>query len=140
MVILHDKTPNNKHGGQCKKANQPTYTTGNHHAMKTWADVVKGGGIHLPIVLGNGNLGTILAEGKGQRRGGAAWRLGKRNGLGERVAMERGKDSPEMTSSEDNKGGKIGQNCRGRMEERAEPGEVASMQAGLLDQMMGDGL
>jgi hypothetical protein len=54
--------------------------------------------------------------------------------------MERGKDSPEMTSSEDNKGGKMGKNQRGRVEERAEPSKVASVQAGLLDQMMGDRL
>jgi hypothetical protein len=140
MAIPHDKTPNNKHGGQCKKAYQPIHTTGNHYAMKIWADVFKGRGIHVQIVLGNSNLGTTLAEGKGQRTGGAAWRLGQRNGLGERAVMERGKDSPETTSSEDNKGRKMGKHSGGRVEERAEPSEVASMPAGLLDQMTGDGL
>jgi hypothetical protein len=65
MAILHNKTPNNKHGGQHKKAHQLTHTTGNHHAMKTWADGVKCGGIHIQIGLGNGNLGTTPVEGKG---------------------------------------------------------------------------
>jgi hypothetical protein len=78
----HDKTPNDNHGGRGKKAHQPTNNTGNHRAAKTWADVVRSGGINIQIVLGNGNLGTTQPEtGKNQRRDGvrdgAARRLGR---------------------------------------------------------------
>jgi hypothetical protein len=52
--------------------------------------------------------------------------------------MGRGKDGPEMILSRGNKGGKMGKNRRGWVEERGEPGEVASVQAGYLDQMMYD--
>jgi hypothetical protein len=48
-------------------------------------------------VLGNGNLGlTTTMKKRGERRGGAARRLGRKNDAGERGAMGRGKDGPEM--------------------------------------------
>jgi hypothetical protein len=49
-------------------------TTGNtrrcqNMAKKTWADVVKAGGINVQIVLGNGNLGLVPQRKRGERRG-----------------------------------------------------------------------
>jgi hypothetical protein len=50
-------------------------------AKKTWADVVKAGGINVQIVLGNGNLGLVPQRKRtGERRdeerggGGGTWR------------------------------------------------------------------
>jgi hypothetical protein len=37
---------------------------------KTWADVVKAGGINVQIVLGNGNLGLVPQRKRGERHGG----------------------------------------------------------------------
>jgi hypothetical protein len=57
---------------------------GNHKgggiAKKTWAYVVKAGGINVQIVLGNGNLGLVPQRKRGERRGeergggGGTWR------------------------------------------------------------------
>jgi hypothetical protein len=62
-------------------------------AKKTWAEVVKSGGINVQIVLWNGNLGlaTPPTRKRGERRGGAARRLGRRDGVGERGEETRGK-------------------------------------------------
>jgi hypothetical protein len=103
-------------------------------AKKTWAEVIKSGGINVQIVLGNGNLGlTTLTMKRGERRGGAARRLMKRGENGERGATGRGKGGPEEIISGGNKGGQKGKNGRGREEDREEPGAVASEQTGLLD-------
>jgi hypothetical protein len=84
-------------------------------AKKTWAEVIKSGGINVQIVLGNGNLGlTTLTMKRGERRGGAARRLMKRGENGERGATGRGKGGPEEIISGGNKGGQKGKNGRGR--------------------------
>jgi hypothetical protein len=134
-----DKTPMTKNGGQGKISHQPQPNTTS--TKMTWADVIKSGGINVQIVLGNGNLGlTIPAKARGERRGGAARRLGRRNEARERGAMGRGNDSPELISHGGNQGGHIGQHGGGRAEEREEPGAVASEQAGLLDKTTRNGI
>jgi hypothetical protein len=108
---------------------------------KTWADIINRGGINVQIVIGNGNLGlTLLMNRRVERRGGAVWWLGKRNRVGERGVMGRGKDGPEMTPHGGNKGGTMEKDGRGRAEDRGEPSEVACVQAGYLDQTTRDGL
>jgi hypothetical protein len=85
-----DDTPNKTNGGRGKKAHQ--LTTNHHRDARTWADVVRSGGINVQIVLGNGNLGTIQPEtGKKERRdgardGAARW-LGRKREGGERRGM-----------------------------------------------------
>jgi hypothetical protein len=66
--------------------------TTNTSAKKTWAEVIKSGGINVQIVLGNGNLGLATPPTKkwGERRGGAARRLGRKEGVGERGEERRG--------------------------------------------------
>jgi hypothetical protein len=124
--------------GERSPTNQRTTTP---PPKKTWADIVKRGGINVQIVLVNGNLGlTLLMNRRAERRGGAVWWLGKRNRVGERGAMGRGKDGPEMTPHGGNKGGTMEKDGRGRAEDRGEPSEVASVQAGHLDQTTRDGL
>jgi hypothetical protein len=76
-------TPKTTNGGRGKNTYQPRTNTPS--AKKTWAEVVKSGGINVQIVLGNGNLGlTTPTARRGERRGGAARRLGKKAGGGER--------------------------------------------------------
>jgi hypothetical protein len=59
-------TPKTKTGGRGKNTHQLKLTTPS--AKKTWAEVVKSGGINVQIVLGNGNLGlTIPATRWGER-------------------------------------------------------------------------
>jgi hypothetical protein len=95
---------------------------------KTWADVVKAGGINVQIVLGNSNLGlTTSTQKRGERHSGAAWRLAKRRDDGESGMMGRGKEGPEKIISGGNNGRQMGKNRRGRVEEREEPGMVASV-------------
>jgi hypothetical protein len=103
--------------------------TNNRHDRKTWANVIQSRGINIQIVLGNGNLGQAtprkIRGGRGERRGGAAWRLEKKTGVGvrgagERGAMGRGKDGPEIILHGGNTGGKMAKNRRGREEERGE--------------------
>jgi hypothetical protein len=55
-------------------------------ARKTWADVVKAGGINVQIVLGNGNLGYVLPpqRTRGERRVGVRRRVNTEGGGGER--------------------------------------------------------
>jgi hypothetical protein len=68
---------------------------------KTWVEVVKSGGINVQIVLGNGNLGlTQPTMRRGERRGGAARRLGKRAGVGERGEKGRGTGGPKVTGGD----------------------------------------
>jgi hypothetical protein len=133
-----DKPPTTKNGGRGKNSHQPWPT--NTSAKKTWADVVKNGGINVQIVLGNGNLGLETSmKTRGERRGGATWRLAKRGVEGERGAEGSGKGGPEEIINGGNKRGQMGKNGRGREEEREEPGAVASEQAGLLDKTMWNG-
>jgi hypothetical protein len=88
-------------------------------------------------VIGNGNLGLATPmKMRGERRGGAAQRLVSRNEAGERGAMGRGNEGPEEIKSGGNKGGQMGKDGRGRVEERGEPSTVASMRTGHLDQTM----
>jgi hypothetical protein len=77
-------TPKMKNGGRGTNTHQPKPTTPS--AKKTWAEVVKNGGINVQIVLGNGNLGlaTPPTKKRGERRGGAVRRLGRKEGVGER--------------------------------------------------------
>jgi hypothetical protein len=70
---------------------------------------------------------------RGERRGGAAWRLVKRGIDGESGAMRRGKGGPEEITSRGNKGGQKGKNGRGREEDREEDSAAASEQTGLPD-------
>jgi hypothetical protein len=86
-----NNTPTTKNGGRSKNTHQPRTNTPS--AKKTWADVIKSGGINVQIVLGNGNLGlTTPTKMRGQRRGGAAWRLTKRKEDGERGVKRRGNE------------------------------------------------
>jgi hypothetical protein len=73
-----NKPPMTKSGRWGKNSHQPRMT--NTSTKKTWAEVVKSGGINIQIVLGNGNLGlaTPLMKKRGERRGGAARRLGRK--------------------------------------------------------------
>jgi hypothetical protein len=129
-----NKTPMTKNGRQGKNSHQPR--PNKTSAKKTWADVIKSGGINVQIVLGNGNLGlTTPMKARGERRGGAARRLGRRNEARERGATEKGNDGLELNISGGNQGGKIGKNGWGRVEDRGEPGAVALEQVGLMDQM-----
>jgi hypothetical protein len=47
--------------------------------------------------------------------------------------MGRAKEGPEVTTSGGNKGGQMGNNGRGTVEERVEPSAVASVRTGHLD-------
>jgi hypothetical protein len=95
---------------------------------KTWADVIKNGGINVQIVLGNGNLVlTTPMKMRGERPTGAAQRLTKKREDGERGVMGYDKDGLEMIPSGGNKGGKMEKNGRGRVEESGEPSMVASV-------------
>jgi hypothetical protein len=127
-----NNTPTTKNGGTGKNTHQPRTNTPS--AKKTWADVIRTGGINVQIVLGNGNLGlTTPMKTRGERRGGAAWRLAKKEADGERGAMGRGKVGLEEITRGGNKGGQLGKTGRGREEERGEAGAAAPEQAGLLE-------
>jgi hypothetical protein len=79
METAREKTPTKQNGEWVKKNHQPT--TKNYRDAKTWADVVRSGGINVQIVLGNGNLGQAtqvrMTGDRGERRGGTTWRLRK---------------------------------------------------------------
>jgi hypothetical protein len=139
VEAAHGKTLTTQNGGWGKKTHQPT--NNNHYARKTWPDVVRTGGINVQIVLGNGNLGlTTPRKMRGERRGGAARRLGKKSEVGERGVTSRGKDGPEMISGSGNKGGKKDKQGGGRVKEREEPSTAAYLQTGHLDLTMRDGI
>jgi hypothetical protein len=119
-----NKAPMTKNGRRGKNSHQ--LRPNNTSAKKTWADVIKNGGINVQIVLGNGNLGlTTPTSMRGERRGGAAWRLARKGVDGDRGTMGRGKVGPEEITCGGNKGGQIGKTGRGREEERGEPGVAA---------------
>jgi hypothetical protein len=61
---ISDKPATMKNGGRGKNSYQPQLNTTS--GRKTWADVVKSGGINVPIVLGNDNLGLTSST---KRRG-----------------------------------------------------------------------
>jgi hypothetical protein len=127
-----DKPPTTKNGGRGKNSHQPRLNTTS--GKKTWADVIKGGGINVQIGVGNGNLGlTTSTKKRGERRGGAAQRLANKEVDGERGTMGRGKVGPEEITCRENKGGQLGKTGRGREEERGEPSAAAPEQAGLLE-------
>jgi hypothetical protein len=120
----------------------------NHRVTKTWADVIKNGGSNVQIVLGNSNLRQAtpmkIWGGSGEGQGGAVYELGRKSTMeervaGERGAMGRGKGGLEELSHGGNNGGKIAKNGTGWVEERGEPGAVAPVQIGYMDQMMRDG-
>jgi hypothetical protein len=144
--MVREKTPTKQNGERVKKNHQPTMK--NYRDAKTWADIVRSGGINVQIVLGNGNLGQAIpvrmTGERGERRGGTIRRLRKRSGAGtgesgERGAMGRGNIGLEVILLGGNKGGKIDKNGRGRVEDRGEqPGKVASECTGHLEQMMQD--
>jgi hypothetical protein len=91
VVTTASNTPKTKNDGRGKNTHQPKPTTPS--AKKTWAEVIKSGGIKVQIVLGNGNLGlaTPPTKKRGERRGGAACRLGRKEGVGERGEERQGK-------------------------------------------------
>jgi hypothetical protein len=61
-----NNTLTTKNGGRGKNSHQPQMNTAS--AKKTWAEVVKSGGINVQIVLGNGNLGlTTPTARRGER-------------------------------------------------------------------------
>jgi hypothetical protein len=86
-----NKPPTTKTGGRGKNSHQLRMT--NTSAKKTWAEVIKSGGINVQIVLGNGNLGlaTPPTKKREERRGGAVRRLGRKDGVGERGEERQGK-------------------------------------------------
>jgi hypothetical protein len=134
-AMTANNTPTTKNGGRGKNTHQPRTNTPS--AKKTCPEVIKSGGINIQIVLGNGNLAlTTPTKMRGERHGGAAWRLTKRKEDGERAANRRGNEGPEVIPSGGNKGGQMEKDGRGREEERGEPGTVASVQAGHLDKTM----
>jgi hypothetical protein len=91
-----NNTPAMKNGGREKNTHQPRTNTPS--AKKTWAEVVKSGGINVQIVLGNGNIGlTTPTTRRGERRGGAARRLGKKAGVRERGEEGLGAGGPKGT-------------------------------------------
>jgi hypothetical protein len=96
-VTTANNIPTMKNGRRGKTTHQPQMNTPS--ARKTWAEVVKSGGINVQIVLGNGNLGlTTPVKRRGERQGGAARRMGKKAGAGERGEEGRGMGSPKVTS------------------------------------------
>jgi regulator of replication initiation timing len=96
-----NNTPTTKNGGRGKNTHQPRTNTPS--TKKTWAEVVKSGGINVQIVLGNGNLGlTAPTTRRGERRRGAARRLGKKAAVGERGEEGRGAGGPKVTGEDGN--------------------------------------
>jgi ketosteroid isomerase-like protein len=91
VMETSNKPPTTKTGGRGKNSHQRRTT--NTSAKKTWAEVIKSGGINVQIVLGNGNLGLATPPTKkmGERRGEAARRLRRMVGAGERGEERRGK-------------------------------------------------
>jgi hypothetical protein len=99
VATTANNTPTTKNGGRGKNTHQPRTNTPS--AKKTWAEVVKSGGINVQIVLGNGNLGlTTPTTRRGERRRGAARRLGKKAGVGERGEEGRGAGGPKVTGED----------------------------------------
>jgi hypothetical protein len=94
-----NNTPTTKNGGRGKNTHQPRMNTPS--AKKTWAEVIKSGGINVQIVLGNGNLGLATPTARrAERRGGVARRLGKKAGGGERGEEGRDMGGLKMTGGD----------------------------------------
>jgi hypothetical protein len=91
VATTTNNTPKMKTSGRGKNTHQPKPTTPS--TKKTWAEVVKSGGINVQIVLENGNLGlaTPLMKKRGERRGGVVRRLGRKERVGERGEERWGK-------------------------------------------------
>jgi hypothetical protein len=110
-----NNTPTTKNCGRGQNTHQPRTNTPS--AKKTWAEVIKSGGINVQIVLGNGNLGlTTPTKRRGERRGGAARRLGKKGkkgGAGEGGEEGNGAGGPKVT-------GRDGNGTKGSRGERGE--------------------
>ncbi|KAI5811936.1 hypothetical protein BZA77DRAFT_360120 [Pyronema omphalodes] len=97
-----NKPPTTKTGGRGMTTHQPKPKTNTPSTKKTWAEVVKSGGINVQIVLGNGNLGlTTPPTRRGERRGGAARRLRKKEGEGERGEEKRGRAGPGVSKGKE---------------------------------------
>jgi hypothetical protein len=64
--IMYGKTLTKQTGERGKKPHQPT--NNNHRVTKTWADVIKNGGINVKIVLGNSNLRQAITR-DGHKKG-----------------------------------------------------------------------
>ncbi|KAI5806860.1 hypothetical protein BZA77DRAFT_363148 [Pyronema omphalodes] len=95
-----NKPPTTKTGRRGKTTHQPKTNTPS--TKKTWAEVVKSGGINVQIVLGNGNLGlTTPPARRGERRGGAAGRLRKKEGEGERGEEKRDRAGPGVSKGKE---------------------------------------
>jgi hypothetical protein len=94
-------TPKTTNGGRGKNTHHPRTNTPS--AKKTWAEVIKSGGINVQIVLGNSNLGlaTPPMKKRGGRRGGAACRLGRKEGAGERGEERGGRVGPPGTGGKE---------------------------------------
>ncbi|KAI5813855.1 hypothetical protein BZA77DRAFT_357305 [Pyronema omphalodes] len=89
-----------KNGGRGKNTHQPRQTTPS--AKNTWAEVVKSGGINAQILFGNGNLElTTPSTRRGERRGGAARWLRKKEGEGERGEERRGGAGPGVSKGKE---------------------------------------
>ncbi|KAI5806013.1 hypothetical protein BZA77DRAFT_363242 [Pyronema omphalodes] len=99
-AAIPKQTHPTKNGGRGKNAHQPRQTTPS--AKKTWAEVVKSGGINVQIVLGNGNLGlTTPPTRRGGTRGGAARRLRRKEGEGEGGEEKRGRAGPGVSKGKE---------------------------------------
>jgi hypothetical protein len=101
VATTTSNTPKMKNGRRGKNTHQPKLTTPS--AKKTWAEVVKSGGINVQIVLGNGNLGlaTPPTKKRGERRGGVARRLGRKEGVRERGEERWGKGGQLSTGGKE---------------------------------------
>jgi hypothetical protein len=99
MVIITSKTPTMKNSGRGKTTHQPKWTIPS--TKKAWVEVIKSGGINIQIVLGNSNLGlttTLMTKRRGERGGGVAWRLKKKEADGERGKEQWGRVGPGIPS------------------------------------------
>jgi hypothetical protein len=101
-------TPKTMNGGRGTNTHQ--LQTNTPSAKKTWAEVIKSTGINVQIVLGNSNLGLTIPPMKkrGERRGGVACRLGRKEGAGERGEERRSRVGPLGTG-----GKEASTTCRG---------------------------
>jgi hypothetical protein len=116
-VTTMNNTLTTKNGVRGKNTHQPRMNIPS--AKKTHAEVIKSGGINVQIMLGNGNLGlTTPTTRRGERRGGAVQRLGKKAGVGERGEEGRGAGGPKVTGEDGTgtkrSGGERGAESEGR--------------------------